>query len=77
MLQTDHVLDTWLMRWRSGPIRKRHVHEPERLRQLAAKLKGEADKLSREADALLAEADALEGADQPVHTKSRPRAQNV
>ena len=50
------------MRWRSGPIRKRHVPEPERLRQLAAKLKGQADKLSREADALLAEADTLEGA---------------
>jgi len=43
-----------------APVRKRHVPEPERLRQLAAKLKGQADKLSREADALLAEADALE-----------------
>jgi len=65
------------MRWRPGPVRKRHVPEPERLRQLAAKLKGQADKLSREADALLAEADALEGAHQPVHSKSRPRGQNV
>jgi hypothetical protein len=59
--QTGDVLDTWLMRWRPGPVRKRHVPEPERLRQLAAKLKGQADKLSREADARLAEADALEG----------------
>jgi hypothetical protein len=49
------------MRWRPGPVRKRHVPEPERLRQLAAELKGQADKLSREADALLVEADALEG----------------
>ena len=45
-------------------MRKRHVPEPERLRQLAAKLKGEADKLSQKADALLAEAEALEVADQ-------------
>jgi len=52
------------MRWRSGPVRKRHVPEPERLRQLAAKLKGDADKLSQKADALLAEAEALEAANQ-------------
>lgn len=52
------------MRWRTGPVRKRHVPEPERLRQLAAKLKGEADRLSQKADALLAEAEALEAADQ-------------
>jgi len=58
------------MRWRAGPVRKRHVPETERLRQLAAKLKGQADKLSREADALLAEAAALEGANKPVHPKS-------
>ena len=42
------------------PIRKRHVPEPDRLRQLAANLKGKADILSRKADALLAEAEALE-----------------
>lgn len=73
MLQTGHVLETWIMRWRPGPVRKRHVPEPERLRQVAAKLKGQADKLSREADVLLAEADALEGAHQAVHSKSRLR----
>ena len=42
------------------PIRKRQVPEPDRLRQLAANLKGKADILSRKADALLAEAEALE-----------------
>lgn len=73
LLQTGHVLGTWLIRWKSDPVRKRHVAEPERLRQLAAKLKGQAaDKLSREADALLTEADALEGAHQRVHSKSQP-----
>jgi len=51
------------MRWRPGPIRKRHVPEPERLRQLAANLKGQADKLWWKADALFAEAEALEAAD--------------
>lgn len=50
------------MRWEPGPVRKRHVPEPARLRQLAAKLNGQADKLSCEADALLAEADAIESA---------------
>ena len=52
------------MRWRTGPIRKRHVPEPERLRQLAATPNGQADKLLRKADALIAEAEALEGARQ-------------
>lgn len=51
------------MRWKAGPVRKRHVPEPERLRQLAASLKGQADKLWRKADALLAEAEALEAAE--------------
>jgi hypothetical protein len=50
------------MRWKTGPVRKRHVPEPERLRQLAANLKGQADKLWRKADALLAEAEELEAA---------------
>ena len=36
LLQTAYVLDTWIMRWRPGPVRKRHVPEPERLRQQAA-----------------------------------------
>ena len=58
-----HVLDTWPMRWRIGPVRKRHVPEPERLRQLAANLKGQADKLSQKADALIGEAEAFEAAD--------------
>lgn len=35
--------------------------EPERLRDLAASLKGKADGLLREADALIAEAEALAG----------------
>jgi hypothetical protein len=52
------------MRWKTGPVRKRHVPEPERLCQLVAKLKGEADNLSQKADALLAEAEALEAANQ-------------
>jgi hypothetical protein len=50
------------MRWRPGEIRKRHVPEPERLRDRAANLKGKADALLREADALLAQAEALEAA---------------
>lgn len=57
------MIDTGRMRWRSGPIRKRHVPEPERLRDLAASLKGKADGLLREADALIAEAEALEAAE--------------
>lgn len=57
------MLDTVRMRWRSGPIRKRHVPEPERLRDRAANLKGKADALLREADALIAEAEALEAAE--------------
>jgi hypothetical protein len=51
------------MRWRGGEVRKRHVPEPERLRDRAANLKGKADALLREADALLAEAEALEAAE--------------
>jgi hypothetical protein len=51
------------MRWRGGEVRKRHVPEPERLRDQAAKLKGKADALLREADALLGEAEALESAE--------------
>jgi len=62
LLRNDDVLDTWPMQWRPGPVRKRHVPEPERLRQLAASLKGQADKLSRKADALIEEAEALEAA---------------
>lgn len=54
-----------------APYENDTFQKPERLRQLAAKLKGQADKLSRQADALLAEADALEGAHQPVQSKSR------
>jgi hypothetical protein len=56
------LLETGRMRWRGGPIRKRHVPEPERLRDRAANLKGKADALLREADALLAEAEALDAA---------------
>jgi len=56
------VLDTGRMRWRGGEVRKRHVPEPERLRDRAANLKGKADALLREADAL-AEAEALEAAE--------------
>ena len=37
--------------------------EPERLRDLAANLKGKADALLREAEALIAEAEALEAAE--------------
>jgi hypothetical protein len=48
------------MRWKSGEVQKRHVPEPERLREKAANLKGKADKLLREADVLLAAAEALE-----------------
>ena len=59
----DRVFDTGRMRWRGGEIRKRHVPEPERLRDKAANLKGKADALLREADALLAEAEALEAAE--------------
>jgi hypothetical protein len=77
LLLVGRVLDTCFMRWRMGPIRKRHVPEPEKLRQLAAELKGQADRLSRQADALIEEAEALEGARQPVQSKSRPRRQNV
>jgi len=50
------------MRWRDGEVRKRHVPEPERLRD-QANLKGKADALLWEADALLAEAEALEAAE--------------
>jgi hypothetical protein len=57
------VLDTGRMRWRGGEVRKRHVPEPERLRDRAANLKGKADALLREADALLAEAEALDAAE--------------
>jgi hypothetical protein len=46
----DRVFDTGRMRWRGGEIRKRHVPEPERLRDKAASLKGKADALLREAD---------------------------
>jgi hypothetical protein len=59
------------MRWKTGPIRKRHVPEPERLRQLAASLKGQADKLWRKADALLAEAETLEAADRQKRKQSK------
>jgi hypothetical protein len=52
------------MRWKIGPVKKRHVPEPDRLRQKAAELKGQADKLWREADALVAEAEALESVGQ-------------
>jgi hypothetical protein len=51
------------MRWRDGEVRKRHVPEPERLRDQAANLKGKADPLLREANALLAEAEAFEAAE--------------
>jgi hypothetical protein len=51
------------MRWRGGDVRKRHVPEPERLREQAANLKGKADALLQEADAFLAEAEALEAAE--------------
>jgi len=47
----------------AGKSRKRHVPEPERLRDQAANLKGKAEALLREADALLAEAEALEAAE--------------
>jgi hypothetical protein len=57
------VLDTGRMLWRGGEVRKRHVPEPERLRDRAANLKGKADALLREADALLAEAEALDAAE--------------
>ena len=57
------MFDTGRMRWKSGPIRKRHVPEPDRLRDRAANLKGKADALLREADALIAEAEALEAAE--------------
>lgn len=57
------MFDTGRMRWRGGEARKRHVPEPERLRDRAANLKGKADALLREADALLAEAEALEAAE--------------
>ena len=52
------------MRWRTGPVRKRHVPEPERLRQLAANLKRQADKLAQKANALIVEAEPLDAADQ-------------
>jgi hypothetical protein len=64
LLQIRNLFDNCYVRWNTGPIRKRHVPEPERLRQLAAGLKGQADKLWRKADAFLAEAEALEAADQ-------------
>jgi hypothetical protein len=51
------------MRWSDGEVRKRHVPEPERLRDQAANLKGKAEALLREADALLAEAEAFEAAE--------------
>jgi hypothetical protein len=51
------------MRWKDGEVRKRHVPEPERLRDQAASLKGKADALLRQADALLAEAEAFEAAE--------------
>ena len=70
LLQARRVLDTWTMRWKTGPVRKRHVPEPERLRQLAANLKAQADKLWMKADALLAEAEAVEAADQQKKKQS-------
>jgi hypothetical protein len=51
------------MRWRDGEVRKRHVPEPERLRDQAGSLKWESRPLLREADALLAEAEAFEAAE--------------
>jgi hypothetical protein len=62
-LDSGNLIQTSFVRWKTGPIRKRHVPEPERLRQLAAEIKGQADKLLRKADALLAEAEALETVD--------------
>jgi hypothetical protein len=57
------VFGTRRARLRGGEVRKRHVPEPERLRDRAANLKGKADALLREADALLSEAEALEAAE--------------
>lgn len=59
-----------MRRWIGVPIKKRHVPEPDRLRQLAASLKGKADALMRRADALIAEAQALEDeqAAKPKHS---------
>ena len=37
------MVDTGRMRWRVGEVRKRHVPEPERLRDQAANLKGKTD----------------------------------
>ena len=67
------MVDTGRARWRGGEVRKRHVPEPERLRDQAANPKGKADALLREADALLAEAEALEAA---TAGKQKPRVSN-
>ena len=64
------MLDTGRMRWRGGEVRRRHVPEPERLRDQAANLKGKADALLREADALLVEAEALEAAEAREQTST-------
>jgi len=57
MYRVSEVLD--------GPIPKRHVPEPARLRQLEPQTKKrKADKLSRKAGGLLAEGDALRGLSQ-------------
>jgi hypothetical protein len=61
------------MRWKSGEVRRRHVPEPERLRDKAANLKGKADAFLREADAVVAEAEAFEAAELGEQT---PRISN-